>query len=189
MSPYKKNKSKYLGRGILIGNRIPRSFFITSGIGESDITTHAGSYHMALKKAGIEMCNIMHYSSILPKGSFETKKPKELFHGCVMETIEARSDSTKGKMATAGIAYGWLYDKNNKKQGGIVAEYNGSLTVERAKASLGLSLKEISHGFSGLILKEIKFRLESVIPKKKYGTAIVSLCFTDYIIPIKNQDS
>lgn len=52
--------------GILVGNRIPRDYFVTKGTGQSDITIHAGSYHLALKKANIEMCNIMTYSSILP---------------------------------------------------------------------------------------------------------------------------
>ena len=60
---------------ILIGNRIPKDFFITKGKGESDITVHAGSYHLALKDANIEMCNIMTYSSILPKiGSKEVSE-------------------------------------------------------------------------------------------------------------------
>ena len=51
---------------MLVGNRIPKDFFVTTGTGESDLTIHAGSYHLALKNAGIEMCNIMTYSSILP---------------------------------------------------------------------------------------------------------------------------
>ena len=70
---------------ILFGNRIPKDFFITSGIGESDITIHAGSYHLALKEAGIEMCNIIAYSSILPKIATEIEKPKELVHGSVLK--------------------------------------------------------------------------------------------------------
>src|SRR3989344_6191411 len=110
----------------IIGNRIPRSFFITSGIGESDIQFHAGSYHIALRQAGIEVCNLMHYSSILPKGAIEVKKPEYLYHGAVMETIEARADANSGARATAGIGYGWLYDDASAKQGGIVAEYSGN---------------------------------------------------------------
>ena len=58
---------------ILIGNRIPKDYFITKGIGESDITTHAGSFHLALKEAGIETANIVTYSSIMP--SIAIKKP------------------------------------------------------------------------------------------------------------------
>ncbi|MBN2212904.1 MAG: arginine decarboxylase, partial [Bacteroidales bacterium] len=44
---------------MVVGNRIPKDYFITKGTGESDIAIHAGSYHLALKAAGIEMANIM----------------------------------------------------------------------------------------------------------------------------------
>ena len=76
---------------IIVGNRIPRSFFWTSGIGESDITVHAGSYHLALKEAGIERYNIMVYSSIMPAIAIETEKPSydEVTHGSVLESITA----------------------------------------------------------------------------------------------------
>ena len=48
--------------GVLIGCRIPKDYFITKGHGESDITIHAGSYHLALRDAGIEMCNLVYVS-------------------------------------------------------------------------------------------------------------------------------
>ena len=44
---------------LVVGNRIPKDYFVTSGIGESEITIHAGSYHVALRDAGIEKQNIM----------------------------------------------------------------------------------------------------------------------------------
>ena len=62
----KKRDAALMQDAYLIGCRIPKDFFITKGVGESDITVHAGSYHLALRQAGIEMCNIMTYSSILP---------------------------------------------------------------------------------------------------------------------------
>ena len=40
---------------MLLANRIPKDFFITSGIGESDLAIHAGSYHLALREAGISI--------------------------------------------------------------------------------------------------------------------------------------
>ena len=71
---------------IVIGNRIPRDYFITKGVGESDITVHAGSYHLALKEAGIETANIMTYSSILPSIATEIERPI-INHGEVMECV------------------------------------------------------------------------------------------------------
>mgnify|MGYP001582426642 FL=1 len=76
-------------QNLLIGNRVPKDYFVTSGKGESDITIHAGSYHLALKEAGIESYNIMTYSSILPGIATEVPKPQGLVHGSVMESIMA----------------------------------------------------------------------------------------------------
>ena len=78
---------------VQIGNRIPQDFFVTSGVGESDITVHAGSFHLALREAGIERFNIMQYSSILPAIARETPRGSyNGMHGEVMETIMACAD-------------------------------------------------------------------------------------------------
>lgn len=175
---------------ILIGNRIPKDYFVTKGKGESDITVHAGSYHLALHEAGIEMCNIMTYSSILPAVANEISKPENLTHGSVMESIMGVANSTKGERATAGIIYGWLYNKSTgEKYGGLVCEYNGSLAETDAKQQLYASLNELySNGYNAdYDLRGIKVITESITPKKKFGTAIVALCFTNYLYPV-SQD-
>ncbi|MBU1849683.1 MAG: pyruvoyl-dependent arginine decarboxylase, partial [Nanoarchaeota archaeon] len=141
---YKENEQKAQNPNILIGCRIPKDYFVTKGKGESDITIHAGSYHLALKNAGIEMCNIMTYSSILPKIARKIKKPAQLIHGSVMETIMAVATADCGKNATVGIIYGWLYNKRtDDKYGGLVCEYNGSLSEAKARTQLRLSLEEL----------------------------------------------
>jgi arginine decarboxylase len=171
--------------GIVLGCRIPKDYFTTQGTGESDITIHAGSYHLALKKAGIESYNIMTYSSIMPGIAKEVKISK-LSHGCVLESIMAVAHAEKGKRATAGIIYGWLYDKKTgKKYGGLVCEHNGSYTLEEVEQKLKASLNELYYnGFSeDYDLKEIRVMKESFIPKKQYGTALVAICFTSYIFP------
>jgi len=179
-------KSQTQLNGLLIGNRIPRDFFRTKGKGESNITIHAGSYHLALKDAGIETCNVITYSSILPGIAREIPKPKSLVHGSVMETIMAVADSTKGKRATAGIITGWLFDKKTgEKFGGLVCEYHGELTVEAVGKQLRESINELyQNGFSDRFdLKEIKLVTESFVPKKKFGTAMVVIGFVNYVYP------
>ncbi|UCD04184.1 MAG: pyruvoyl-dependent arginine decarboxylase [Candidatus Woesearchaeota archaeon] len=168
---------------------MPKDFFITSGVGESNITVHAGSYHLALKDAGIERCNIITYSSILPAISQEVEKPnpEELVHGSVVETIIACSTAKKGKRATAGIIFGWLYDKEtNQKYGGIVCEYNGNYTETKAVASLRESLQElyVSGFMDKYNLGDIKLITKSFVPKKRYGTALIALCFMNYVCPV-----
>jgi arginine decarboxylase len=173
--------------GILVGNRIPRDCFVTSGTGESDITFHAGSYHLALKSANIEMCNIMTYSSILPAIARKIDRPQQFEHGAVMETIMSVCNAGKGEYATAGIIYGWLHDKKTKqKLGGLVCEHYGNYRLNELHARLEASLEELYiNGFSEKChLKNIEKFTESFVPKKEYGTALVALCFVNYVYPV-----
>ncbi len=170
-----------------IGTRIPKDYFVATGKGESDITVHAGSYHLALRDAGIEMCNIITYSSILPACANEVQRPSELIHGSVLETIMAVSTSRGGKRATAGIIWGWLHCRESgEKHGGLVCEYNGSLPKEKAERQLRESLHELySNGYSeDFRLDSAELHIESFIPTKRFGTAIVSLCFLNHYIPL-----
>lgn len=178
-------------KGVLVANRIPKDYFISQGTGESDIAIHAGSYHLALKEAGIEMANIITYSSILPAIATEIPKPKSrsIVHGSVMETIMSVSTVEKGERATAGIIYGWLYDRETRQKfGGLVCEHQGSFSEIELRKSLRESLEELYiNGFDGefeMSETDIHYITESFIPKKKYGTALVSICFTNYIYPI-----
>ena len=173
-------------QGIIIGNRIPKDYFVTKGLGESNITVHAGSYHLALKDAGIEMANIITYSSILPEIATKIPKPKSIQHGEVMETIMAVANGEKGKEISAGIIYGWLYNrKNGKKHGGLVCEHNGYYNKKEITGMLNASLNELYfNGFEkDYKMDDIELITQSHIPAKKYGTALVALCFTSYVVP------
>jgi len=188
LKPKSIQKEVVLNQTVVIGNRIPKDYFTTSGHGESDITIHAGSYHLALKSAGIERCNIMTYSSILPKIATEIERP-EMTHGEVMESIMAVAHSKKGQPATAGIMYGWLYDKKTKeKYGGLVCEHNGNFSRSEVEKKLKASLNELYiNGFDDKYdLKDMKMIIDSFTPKKKFGTALVALCFKNYVVPIVN---
>lgn len=180
-------KQKNSPKTIQIGMRVPKDYFITKGKGESDIQVHAGSYHLALKDAGIEAFNIMTYSSIMPGIAREVPKPSGLVHGAVMETITAASNALRGKRATAGITFGWLYHrKTGKRYGGLVCEYNGPLPVAAVAKSLRASLDELyTNGFSEEYeLREIRLLTNTIVPKKKYGTALVAICFVNYDVPL-----
>lgn len=176
-----------LPKGLVIGNRIPKDYFVTKGKGESNITFHAGSYHLALQQAGIERMNIMTYSSILPAVAKEVRKPTNMTHGAVMETIMAVANGFEGERITAGIIYGMLYDKQTgNKYGGLVCEHNGNYTVDEIENKLNASIMELYiNGFKDkYFLRQKRTIVETFIPEKKFGTALVALCFTNYIYPI-----
>lgn len=170
-----------------IGHRIPREYFITRGFGESDVTVHAGSYHLALRAAGIEMCNIITYSSILPACATEVANPPSLVHGAVMETIMANATSRRGRRATAGLIFGWLYRRTTgEKYGGFVCECNGSLPAQKAEHQLRASLDELyRNGYEqDFELRDIRTVIESFIPRKRYGSALVAICVLNHFVPI-----
>lgn len=176
----------------LVGNRVPRDFFVTTGCGESDITIHAGSYHLALRACGVEMANIMKYSSILPKSARRVQPPEpgSIVHGEVMECIEASASCTYGEVATAGIIFGWLYSGKDEgdRYGGLVCEYNGSLSEEQARGHLKEMINELhTNGYEHLYLRDIEVHTASVTPEKMYGTALVMLCFQNYEIPLLEE--
>lgn len=174
-------------QGLVIGNRIPKDYFITKGTGESDITIHAGSYHLALKSAGIERANIMTYSSILPSIANLVDQPKDFTHGAVMETIMAVAHGNQGEQTTAGIIYGWLHHRDTgQRYGGLVCEHNGNYSKSAIEEMLRASLNELYYnGFEEEYkLGEITLLKESFIPNKQFGTALVALCFLNYLYPI-----
>ena len=174
-------------KGLVIGNRIPKDYFITKGKGESDITFHAGSYHLALQKAGIERMNIMTYSSILPAIAEEIQRPTNMTHGAVMECIMAVANGNKGERLTAGIIYGILYNKRTgMKYGGLVCEHNGNYSLDEIDEKLNDSLNELYiNGFDDKFdLREKRIISETFVPEKQYGTTLVALCFTNYIYPV-----
>jgi arginine decarboxylase len=136
------------------------------------------------------MYNIMTYSSILPKIANRVERPAKNTHGAVMETIMAVANAPRGKMATAGIIYGWLYNKiTGEKYGGLVCEYNGNLPESDANSQLKQSLNELyTNGYSDVYeMRDIMLISDSFVPKKAFGTTIVSLCFTSYLFPIIEQ--
>ncbi|MFA5796752.1 MAG: pyruvoyl-dependent arginine decarboxylase [Candidatus Woesearchaeota archaeon] len=169
-----------------MGMRVPRDYFVTAGVGESDYQAHAGSFHLALREARIEEFNIMAYSSIMPGNARQITKPTDLVHGAVLETIIAQSNVNQGECATAAIIYGWLYDKRvGNRFGGLVCEYNGKLSEKDAGESLRGNIRELhTNGYEHYDLKDITLITKSFVPEKKFGTALVAICFVNYTVPI-----
>ncbi|MCK7469264.1 MAG: pyruvoyl-dependent arginine decarboxylase [Desulfosudis oleivorans] len=173
---------------LIIGNRIPKDYFVTKGTGQSDLTVHAGSYHLALKAAGVEMCNIMTYSSILPSIATEIPRPERLVHGSVMESIFSVCTVNKGERATAGIIYGLAVRQEDARTSTAAwcASSTAITPIQEIERRLHASLEELyTNGYSDdFDLKERRVITESFVPEKKYGTALVALCFVNYHYPI-----
>jgi len=185
---------------IIAGNRVPFEYFPTKGIGESDITIHAGSLDDAMENAGIENFNLLKYTSIMPAIARKVERPKrdvfelnykgkaKIVHGSVCEAIMAHADCRYGDRATAGLVIGWIYDKqSSKRYGGLVAEYTGDDEEPKAQETLRKMMdrmgKERLKNRKNLELRDVETETATIVPKKKFGTAIVAIGFLSYVIP------
>ena len=119
---------------MILGNRIPYEYFATTGKGESHagskgLKYETGSYDAALTYAGIQNCNVIEYTSVIPTGAKHITKEegiKRLKWGDVMECIKAQSNGEKGKFIIAAVLTTDVFDHNKKYLGGFALEYSGS---------------------------------------------------------------
>jgi len=177
---------------------VPNRMFFTKGVG-----THKAqlrSFEIALRDAGIERCNLVPVSSILPPGCRIIPKSegiKALYHGMVTYTVIARCASCEPhRLIAASIgcavpanpnAYGYLSEHHgfgqNEKTTGDFAE---DLAVEMLASTLGLEFdeekswdenKSIYH-LSDKIIRTSNVTQTSVIgPEGSYSTVIAAAVF------------
>lgn len=192
-------------RGFVEGCKIPYEFFKSTGTGQSKDQIHAGSFHDAMREAGVEITNIIGYTSILPAIAREIPLEEgidRLIHGAELKTIkaEAHVDRELGqKRATTAILYGWLYPKNKKAakhEGGLVCEYNGQGTVEEALENVSNCIKVLftAKNRRGVAFSE-NYELRkappltaTIEPKLQFGTAFCVIGFVSYVVPILGQN-
>lgn len=165
--------------------RIPNEFFITKGSGCSEYAIHPGSYHMALHDAGISQYNILNFTSVIPS----TAKLVTLDDidmpplGSELCTIMACAHGYYGEHISAGIIYAWMYTNESceEKTGGLVCELAGYFDIEALEERLYAILKDLhERTFSQYYLGEPNVSTESLTVDKRYGTALVSLCFVNF---------
>jgi len=182
------------------GPRIPTTYFVTTGTGESDQGIppdpyETFSYDLALLEAGIENFNVVYYTSVLPPESKEVsfESVKHTFHhGAVLETIMAKAGGVKGDTVAAGIGRVWAVDDKGKTIGGFAAEYERVYSKQKVSAEktrtdaikqLASSLKH-ELDIRGLKQKgDMVFDTTSLYIKKNYGIALAALGFVNFIYP------
>lgn len=177
---------------------VPKKMFFTKGVG-----THKAelrSFELALRDAGIEKCNLVHVSSILPpecKVVSRNEGLKELVPGMMTFAVVARCSSCEPHrliVASVGCAvpadphaYGYLSEHHafgqNEK---IAGDYAEDLAVEMLASTLGLEFdedkswdenKEI-YRLSDKIVRTSNITQSAVIgPEGNYSTVIASAVF------------
>ena len=167
-------------------NLVPHEFITTKGSGCSDYTLHAGSYHIALSEANICDYNIMTYSSVIPPSA----KPISLDEvdmpefGSELKSIMARADGYYGEHISAGLIWAWMYEDDDMttKIGGLVCELGGYFSVEELEKRLYIVHDDLhKRTYSQYVVGEPIVITESLTIDKRYGTALVGLCFINYL--------
>lgn len=197
-------------KDIILGNRIPYEYFITSGSGQSNVGSEGlpyetGSYDEALTKAGIQNANIIEYTSVIPTGAKEITREeglKRIQWGEVLECIKAQTNGEKGKFISSAVMTTSVYDPNGKYLGGFACEYSGSGTREEAEKSLKDSIdgiierRNFGKTIGGAKMYEDNitdkgykynpgkiFVYEGLDVKENHGTVLTSICFVSYKYP------
>lgn len=195
---------------LILGNRVPYEYFITSGSGESNVGSEGlpyetGSYDEALTKGGIENANIIEYTSVIPTSAKQISKEeglKRIRWGEVLECIKAQANGDKGKFISCAVMTTDVYDPNGNFLGGFACEYSGSGTKEQAEKSLEGSIdgiierRNFGKTNSGAKMYEDNvtdkgykyhpgklFLYEGLDVKDDHGTVLTAICFVSYIYP------
>jgi arginine decarboxylase len=194
-----------------IGNRIPYEYFITKGKGESNagskgLPYETGSYDAALNIAGIENCNVIEYTSVIPTKAKEITREdglKRLQWGEVLECIKAQANGKRGTKISAAVMTTRITDPKGNYLGGFACEYSGNGTRKDAEESLGLSISGMikRRGYGNIqgkttlykdnitdtgykIYPGDKFEYEYLDVKEEHGSVLVAICFVNFFYPI-----
>ncbi len=176
---------------------VPRRFFLTKGVGVHKEELH--SFELALRDAGIEKCNLVQVSSILPPGCRMISKLrglKLLQTGAVTYCVMSRCFSCEPRRLIAASigcaipadrnAYGYISEHHafgqTEKQAGDYAE---DLAAAMLASTLGIDFnvdeswdekKEIFK-ISGKIVGTRNITQSSVLKNQGYTTVIAAAVF------------
>lgn len=196
-----------LQQGLVLGNRIPRTYFCTAGFGQSREGSgldpfHTESFDAALRTAGIENYNVMTYSSVIPPEAEEI--PREvglatIHHGSVVESIMATASATKGHVVVAAVGRIRVYDDQGVYIGGFAAEFKNSYAAGQVRVAEQEARRSIAQSLGNIFERRYRglgyrytvepLAMASGMIDEQYGTAIAALCWISYIYPVLGESS
>jgi arginine decarboxylase len=155
---------------------IHSKFFLTKGKAVSS-TSQLNAFDSALRIAGIDQCNLVQVSSILPENAKESKLTK-IPPGAITFCVLSKMDGVSGDLISAGVGYAICHDKKRGKEYGIVTEDHGYKDPAYIEDELMRKLHEMAEA-RNMKIKRAKTVIEHIktVPKNKYGSAIVALVY------------
>lgn len=176
---------------------VPKRIFFTKGVGSHKEELH--SFELALRDAGIEKCNLVQVSSILPPGCkivSRNQGMKELGNGAITFCVMSRNFSNEPRRlisASIGCAipadtslYGYISEHHSfgqtAKQSG---EYAEDLAAAMLASTLGIDFdidaawneKEEIFKISGKIVKTTEITQSAIVKNKGYTSVVAAAVF------------
>jgi len=149
---------------------IAKAFFVTGGKAVGKVS-YLNTFDMALKEAGIEQCNLVTVSSIIPPSCEETE-PKKLPVGAVTYVVLSKAEG-KGRTISAGISWG----RDIESGYGVVAEACGSMDEAATKKKLDKRIQEMAR-IRDIKLGNVKHRIETLnVPSDCHGCVVAALVY------------
>lgn len=176
---------------------VPKKIFFTKGVGAHKEELH--SFELALRDAGIEKCNLVQVSSILPPGCKVISKAqgvKALLPGAITYCVMSRCCSNEPRRllsSSVGLAipadkkaYGYIsehhaFGRTEKETG----EYAEDLAAAMLASTLGIDFnideswdekKEIFK-ISGKIVRTLNVTQSKICVDTKYTTVVAAAVF------------
>jgi arginine decarboxylase len=176
---------------------VPRRMFLTKGVGRHREELH--SFELALRDAGIEKCNLVQVSSILPPGCRLIAKArgiKEILSGAITFCVMSRCCSDEpGRLLAASVgcavpsdkaAYGYISEHHAFGQTGRQAgDYAEDLAAAMLASTLGIDFnvdeswdeKREIFRISGKIVATRNITQSGIVKSNGYTTVMAAVVF------------
>jgi len=191
---------------------IPEKYIVVAGAGQSNFGPGSDpwettDYDIALLEGGIENCNIVKYTSVIPKEAEQitlqdAQEQGLMHHGMVLECIMAQMNGEEGQHLCAGVATFDVYktfpaeERSDELVGGFACEYEGCGSTEKARKMLTQSMNGLferrygpasqsSHivGNKHYFMANQQYHIKDLVVDDKFGTVLVGVCFVSFLIP------
>jgi arginine decarboxylase len=136
----------------------------------------------------------MLYTSVLPPETVELSHLPDIHHGSVLEGIIAIQHTNKPRTRiTAGLLMAKVYRNfDGSYLGGFAGEYSGNGSVEEAEANLREAMQQLFERRYKTRFYRLEFGkmvVRTYTPEKSFGTMLVGIGFTSYLVPLVRSEA
>lgn len=153
---------------------VPKEFFVVTGRGASKVSG-LNAFDIALADAGIDQCNLVKVSSILPANARRIAYEK-IQAGSITFCVMAHELTDREGLISAGIGYAWCHAPEGEEFG-IVAEDGGRCSQETVENNLRMKLDEMATA-RNMQVRDMNTSIASLeVAEKTHGSVVAVLVY------------